>query len=78
MVTQHSESLWVHGGTAALEECADGVRCLRTKNRSGYAEQISWEHQGAMIDATEQTNIVGEVTADITLELKGPKSDVSP
>lgn len=60
MVTQHSESLWAHRGRAALEEHADGVRCLRTKNRSGYAEQISWVHQGAIIDATEETNAAAE------------------
>lgn len=67
MVTQHSESLWAHRGRAALEECADSVRCLRTKNRSGYAEQMSWEHQGSITDATEQTNIAGETREAFTL-----------
>lgn len=70
MVTQHSESLWAHRGRAALEEHADGVRCLGTKNRFGYAEQISWEHQGAIIDATEQTNIGDEATEAFTLQRK--------
>lgn len=47
---------------AALEERADGVRCLRTKNRCGYAEQISWEHQGATVEATGQTNTAAGAT----------------
>lgn len=69
MVTQHSKSLWAHGGTVALEERADGVRCLTAKNRSGYAEQISWVHQGAIVDAAEQNK---------TQQLKGPKSGIFP
>lgn len=44
---------WAQRGREALEERTDRVRCLRTKNRYGYTEQISWEHQGVMMEVTE-------------------------
>lgn len=34
-------------GAQAGVELAGAVRTLRTKNRAGYEEQISGEHQGA-------------------------------